>query len=268
MRVGFLQMRPRFGAVEDNVAAIEHALARVRDALVVLPELCTTGYTFASRAELEELAEPAAGPTATRLTALARRQRLVLCWGFAERDGRRIFNSALTVTPAGKRFRYRKAHLFDREKLYFDVPRERFATFEAGTRAGMLICFDWVFPEACRSLALDGVRLVLHPSNLVLPYCQQAMTTRCIENRIFAITCNRVGTETHGGRSLRFTGRSQVVDPHGAVLVRASASAEELQLVAIDPHAADDKRMTPHNDVLADRRPELYRALVARRRSH
>jgi predicted amidohydrolase len=266
MRVGFLQMRPRFGAVDDNVTAIESALARVRDALVVLPELCTTGYLFASRAELEGLAEPASGPTAARLAALARRNRLVLCYGFAERDGRRIYNTALTLTPAGKRFRYRKAHLFDREKLCFDVPREGFATFEAGPRLGMMICFDWVFPEACRSLVLDGARIVLHPSNLVLPYCQQAMTTRCIENRVFAITCNRVGVETHAGRSLRFTGRSQVVDPRGAVLIRAGASSEELQLVSIDPAAADDKRMTAHNDLFEDRRPELYRALVARRR--
>jgi len=266
MRAGFLQMRPRFGAVEENVSAIETALARVRDALVVLPELCTTGYSFASRAELEALAEPAEGPTAARLAALARRNRLTLCYGFAERDGRRIFNSALTLTPAGKRFRYRKAHLFDREKLCFDVPRERFGCFEAGTRLGVMICFDWVFPEVCRALALDGVRMILHPSNLVLPYCQQAMTTRCIENRVFAITCNRVGVETHGGRSLRFTGRSQVVDPRGAVLVRGSATSEELQLVTLDPAAAADKRMTPHNDVLGDRRPELYRSLVARRR--
>jgi 5-aminopentanamidase len=266
MKAGFLQMRPRFGAVEANVAAIEGALARVRDALVVLPELCTTGYLFASRTELETLAEPAAGPTAARLGALARRNRLTLCYGFAERDGRRIYNTALTLGPGGERVRYRKAHLFDREKLCFDVPRETFGAFTLGARYGMMICFDWLFPEVSRALALDGARILLHPSNLVLPYCQQAMTTRCIENRVFAITCNRVGAEAHGGRSLRFTGRSQVVDPRGNVLVRAGAASEELQLVSVDPAAADDKRITPNNDVLADRRPELYRALVARRR--
>jgi predicted amidohydrolase len=269
MRVGFLQMRPRFGAVDANTSAIEQALARVRDALVVLPELCTTGYLVASRAELETLAEPAAGPTATRLMALARRNRLTVCWGFAERDGRRIYNSAQTVTPAGKRTLYRKAHLFDREKLFFDVPRGGFACFAAaGTRAGMMICFDWVFPEACRALALGGARIVLHPSNLVLPYCQQAMTTRCIENRVFAITCNRVGRESHGGRSLRFTGRSQIVGPRGEVLVRASATREELRLASIDPTTAVDKHMTLHNDLIGDRRPELYRMLVARHRPH
>lgn len=267
MRIGFLQMQPRFGDVEGNLASIEAALRGVRDATIVLPELCTTGYLFASRAELVSLAEPAGGPAQERLRALARRNRLVLCYGFAERDGRRVYNSAATITPAGRVHVYRKAHLFDREKLVFDVARPHFETYIAsGTRLGTMICFDWIFPEVCRSLALGGARLVLHPSNLVLPYCQAAMTTRCIENRVFAVTCNRVGTESRAGATLRFTGASQVVDPHGRVLVRAGGRDTELQLVAVDPEQAADKRITARNDVLADRRPQAYRALVARRR--
>jgi predicted amidohydrolase len=269
MRIGFLQTHPRFGDVEGNLAAIETALGGVRNATVVLPELCTTGYLFASRAELWALAEPAGGPAAERLRALACRNRLVLCYGFAERDGRRVYNSAAAVTPGGRVRVYRKAHLFDREKLFFDVARPHFETYSAaGTRMGTMICFDWIFPEVCRSLALGGARLVLHPANLVLPYCQAAMTTRCIENRVFAVTCNRVGTETRAGATLRFTGGSQVVDPRGRVLVRAGSRDMELQLVAVDPEVAADKRITSRNDVLADRRPQAYRALVARHPVH
>jgi predicted amidohydrolase len=266
MRVGFLQMRPRFGAVEENLEAIEAALRGVRDALVVLPELCTTGYVFASRSETASLAEALSGHSLVRFGALARRNRLVLCGGFAERRGSRLHNSAFTVTPRGQTYVYRKAHLFDREKLVFDAAAPHFETFRAGTRLGMMICFDWIFPEACRSLALGGARVVLHPSNLVLPYCQKAMTTRCIENRIFAITCNRVGTERRAGTTLRFTGQSQVVDPRGRVLASANARDEVLRLVSIDPEAAADKHLTPRNDLFEDRRPEGYGALVGRRR--
>jgi predicted amidohydrolase len=267
MRLGFLQTRPRFGAVAANVGAIEARLASVRDATIVLPELCTTGYVFASRAEAAALAEPAGGESVQRLRALARRNRLTLCFGFAERDGRRVYNSAATVTPAGHVAVYRKAHLFDREKLAFDVARPRFAVVRGAARFGVMICFDWFFPEACRSLALAGARVILHPSNLVLPWCQSAMVTRCIENRVFAVTCNRVGRETRAGVSLRFTGRSQVVDPHGRVLARAGAAAEALELVDIDPRAAADKHVTARNDLFADRRPELYRELTRRRRT-
>jgi predicted amidohydrolase len=259
-------MRPRFGAIDDNLAAILAALGSVRDATIVLPELCTTGYVFRSRSETAALALPAAGPGLRPLRALARRNRLVLCGGFAERHGRRLYNSAFTLTPAGRVHVYRKAHLFDREKLFFDRARPRFTTLRAGTRVGVMICFDWIFPEVCRTLALRGARLVLHPANLVLPYCQDAMRTRCIENGVFAVTCNRVGTESRGGTTLRFTGRSQIVDPHGRVLVRASVRDEELRFVDIDPEAAADKHLTPRNDLLADRRPEGYRAIVARRR--
>jgi predicted amidohydrolase len=265
MRVGFLQMRPRFGAAQDNVETIATALAAVRDALVVLPELCLSGYVFASRDETLALAAAPGDPLLERLRALSRRNRLVLCGGFAERRGRRVHNSAFTFTPDGRTFVYRKAHLFDREKLWFDAAPARFDTFQAGTRLGTMICFDWIFPEVCRSLALGGARIVLHPSNLVLPYCQTAMTTRCIENGVFAITCNRVGSESRGGTRLAFTGRSQVVDPRGRVLVRAGERSEELRFVDIDPGSAADKRITSRNHLFRDRRPEGYRDLVARR---
>jgi predicted amidohydrolase len=265
MRIGFLQMQPKFGAVDANVATIETALQRTRDAVVVLPELCTTGYVFASRREAEELAEPSDGPSLRRLAELARRNRLTLCLGFAESDGRRVYNSAALLHADGSIDVYRKAHLFDREKLVFDAARPRFAVTDGAARFGMLICFDWIFPEACRSLALAGAQIVLHPSNLVLPWCQDAMRTRCIENRIFAVTCNRTGTEARAGTRLRFTGRSQVVDPRGQVLVRAGENDTGLQLVRIDPRVADDKRITSRNDLFEDRRPELYKALTARR---
>jgi len=72
-------------------------------------------------------------------------------------------------------------------------------------RVGMMVCFDWAFPEVARALALKGADLIGHPANLVLTYCQQAMVTRCIENLVFAVTANRYGTEErpHGELTLR-----------------------------------------------------------------
>jgi len=202
-------MQPRFGDVVANLEAIETALADVRDATIVLPELCTTGYVFASRAETRTLAESVQGPTVQRLRRLARTNQLVLCYGMAEKDGAKLYNSAVTLLPSGRTHVYRKAHLFDREKLVFDRAVPRFEPLRGGTRLGVMICFDWIFPEVCRSLALAGARVILHPSNLVLPYCQAAMVTRAVENRVFTVTCNRVGTEERAGVRLRFTGHAQ-----------------------------------------------------------
>ena len=264
MRLGFLQTEPRFGAVADNVEGIVKALARVRGATIVLPELCTTGYVFESRAEAVALAEPVDGPSLRALGSLARLNNLVLCAGFAEKSGRHVFNSAATILPSGRTHVYRKVHLFDREKLIFD-PGAQFRVIPGAVRYGMMVCFDWFFPEACRSLALAGADVILHPANLVLPYCQTAMITRCLENRVFAVSCNRVGTERRAGAALRFTGASQVVDPRGRVLARASDSRTELHVVTVDAAQARDKHVTARNDLFADRRPRAYGRVTALR---
>ena len=127
-----------------------------------------------------------------------------------------------------------------------------------GTTIGLLICFDWIFPEAARTLALAGATLLCHPSNLVLPHCPDAMITRCLENRVFAVTANRVGEERRGVTPLRFIGLSQVVSPRGERLARCGAVDEGAATAVIDP-GAFDKRLTPRNDLWEDRRPDIYR---------
>ncbi len=125
-------------------------------------------------------------------------------------------------------------------------------------RIGMMICFDWIFPETARCLALGGAQILAHSANLVLPYCQDAMPTRCIENRVFAVTSNRVGSEPCGDGELTFTGASQITGHRGEKLMRASKTEEEVIVAEIDPALADDKQVTPTNHVVFDRRPGLY----------
>jgi predicted amidohydrolase len=129
-------------------------------------------------------------------------------------------------------------------------------------KVGILICFDWRFPEAARSVALRGADVIAHPSNLVLPHCQESMRTRALENRVFAATANRVGEDVRTGVRLGFTGKSQVVDPTGRVLWRAGARAPVARLVELDLALARNKRVTKRNDLFADRVPGLYRALI------
>jgi predicted amidohydrolase len=268
IKVGFLQFEPKFGSVEDNLDRIERALKGRPADLVVLPELATTGYNFASRSELEALAEPVPhGPTVERLAALAHRENLHIVAGIAERAGSgpsaRLYNSAALLTPRGLAGLYRKVHLFDRETLLFDPGDRGFPVFPLDgpgePKIGIMICFDWRFPEAARSLALAGADVIAHPSNLLKPYCQAAMITRCLENRVFAVTANRTGAEDRGGVRLAFTGRSQIVDPDGIVLATADAHEELLAVASIDIGEARRKGVNAHNDVMRDRRPDLYR---------
>lgn len=261
MRVGYFQFEPRFGEVERNLLKVAEALDRVECDLMVLPELCASGYQFVDQREVEELAEPIPdGPTTRRLLELAGLRRMHLVAGVAERGRDGYYNSAVLVGPDGLVGVYRKAHLFFEETLFFRPGDTGFRVWDvAGARVGLMICFDWFYPEAARTLALKGAEIICHPSNLVLPHCPDAMVTRCLENRVFAITANRVGTEARGGKPpLTFIGSSEVVSPSGTILDRASREGDHVSIVHIDPAEARNKQLNPYNDLLGGRRPEQY----------
>lgn len=262
MRIALVQSRPAFGEPDRNLEELRGAVASVDADFFVLPELCLAGYDFEDREEASGFAE---GPGSPRLEALARAatdRGAGISFGFAEAaPGGGLFNSALLALPGGRRRVYRKTHLFAREKLLFDPGDTGFFVEEfRGLRVGMAICFDWIFPESFRSLALLGADLVAHNANLVLPWCQRADVIRAVENRVYVATANRVGREERGGRSLAFTGGSVLVAPDGSGLLELPAGEAAVSVADIDPLRARDKRLNAWNDLLADRRPEFYAA--------
>lgn len=262
MRVGYVQFAPEFGEVLRNLDRVGELLAHDRADLWVLPELFSTGYQFRSAGELAELAEPVpGGPTTGRLVALAREGGCHLVAGIAEKADGSLYNSAVLVGPGGLVALYRKVHLFYEERNLFAPGNLPFSVAEVGgVRVGLLVCYDHLFPEAARTLALLGADLLAHPANLVMPGLGQlTMRVRALENRVFTVTANRIGSEFRTGETLRFTGLSQIVAPSGDVLLQAPQDQEEARAVEIDPALARDKRLTRLNDVLADRRPEFYR---------
>ncbi len=261
MRVGYFQFDPQFGEVQRNLDVVVARLAGERGDLMVLPELCVTGYQFASKAEVETLAEPIPdGPTTKRLIELAARTGMHLVAGLAERAGSACFNSAVVVGPSGFVGVYRKTHLFFEETRWFAPGDTGFQVWDIGpAKIGVMVCFDWYYPESARTLALKGADILCHPSNLVLPHCPDAMVTRCLENRLFSITANRVGREARQGKEpLTYIGSSEIVSPRGNVLHRAPRDRDDLAIVEIDPAEARNKALNPYNDLLRDRRPECY----------
>jgi len=265
-RIAYVQGRPRFGRPQEN---LERGLAMARTVeadLVVLPELWSSGYVFSSHREVDALAEDArTGLTARALVAAAKRDRRHYIAGFPERARGRTYNSALLVGPAGIKTVYRKLHLFEREQEWFSPGDLPLAVHRVGpARVGLLICFDWRFPEAARVLALQGADVIAHPSNLVFPNAQEAMRVRALENRVYTITANRTGTERRRGGTVPFTGRSQVVDPDGIVIARAGRAAAVATAVDCDLSRARRKQLTSKTPLFSNRRPEYYRSLVSR----
>ena len=247
--------------VKENAGRALSMIAGSGADLVVLPELFSTGYNFRSVDEVREMAEPSGDSVAVGiLSETAHSENMHIIAGFAELGGDgKLYNSAALIRPGGKIEVYRKCHLFYEEKKWFSPGKESPPVFEVGdSMVGLMICFDWIFPEVSRILALKGADIICHPANLVLPFCQKAMVTRSMENAVFTITANRIGTESRGETSLTFTGNSQITNPKGKILKRSSEETEELVLADVEPSTARDKKITPMNDIFEDRRDDIY----------
>jgi len=265
-RIAFVQGAPRFGRPDENLERGLALAATVAADLVVIPELWSSGYVFSSPAEVARLAEdPKTGVTARALIAAAKRERRHYVAGFPEASGGRIYNSAMLVGPSGIRTVYRKLHLFEREREWFSPGDLPLSVHRVGpARVGLMICFDWRFPEVARVLALMGADVLVHPSNLVFPNAQEAMRTRSLENRVFTVTANRTSTEKRPGGTVPFTGQSQIVDPGGIVVARAGKRDATAMALDCDLALARDKMLTRITPLFSARRPEFYRAIAER----
>lgn len=263
LRAGFYQFHPLFGRIDLNLARVIKRLQSVKADIIVLPELPFSGYYFKDRSEVKTLAEDILhSKTIEKLISLCRQQDFYMVSGFAEKRKDKYFNSAVLLGPQGVIHVYRKLHLFNEEKFWFDpgdIPLQ--VNTVRGVNIGMMVCFDWIFPELFRSLSLMDAELICHPSNLVLDYCQQTMISRCLENGVFAITANRFGSDKRPHGELIFTGKSQIVAPKGELLFRATSKREVLYIMDLDTDLTKDKMITENNDLIKDRRPEFYQNL-------
>lgn len=272
--VACVQMEPRVGAVRENVAracALIETAARNGASLVVLPELANSGYVFESREEAYALAESLPdGETARAFDALARQFGIHIVSGIAERAGDQLYNAALLTGPAGPLGIYRKLHLWNEEKRFFepgDVGVPVFAT-PLG-RIAMAICYDAWFPETFRLAVMQGADLVCVPTNWVpmpsQPDDRPAMATTlamaAAHSNGLAIACaDRVGTE----RGQPFLGQSVIVGGDGwPIAGPASPDREEILYGAIDvARTRAGRTLNPRNHVLLDRRVDLYDAML------
>lgn len=266
--VASCQIAPRVGRVEDNRRRIREAVeeaARQGANIVVLPELANSGYVFEDADELLSVAEPLDGATVGEWTELAARLRLVIVAGFAElgADGR-AYNSAVLVDETGVRASYRKAHLWDGEKTRGFTPgdtRPPVVDTPYG-RIGMLICYDLEFPEWVRLPALDGAELLCGPVNWPLyprpegerPAEVVRVQANAAVNRVFVAVADRTGTE----RGQDWLGGSVIVDADGYPVTVPRLGEEAVVTATLDLAEARNKAISDHNDVHADRRPELY----------
>jgi len=258
MKIGTLQFSPQIGNLEANINKIaSFNIQNQKLDLLVLPELANSGYNFENKEEAYQCSEVVqSSKFVDHLQRLCVGSSLHIVTGFNERSDDKLYNSALLINSSGVIGKYRKLHLFLNEKNIFQPGNLGLPVFEVqGVKIGILICFDWIFAEAWRLLALQGADIICHPSNLVLPgYCQKGVPFHAMSNRIFILTANRTGSE----RNLQFTGNSIIVDPKGNILSQANATDEIIISAAIDIEEAKNKQITALNHIHEDRRKDVY----------
>jgi predicted amidohydrolase len=273
MKIGAVQMDVDLACPEanlDRIAAALRTAAKEGAVLVAFPECAVTGYCFESLEEALPHAEKLPGKHVSRLSELCRETGTFAVVGLLEADAGRLFNACILVGPNGLIGSYRKVHLpflgIDRFATKGDQP---FRVWEAaGVRVGMNICYDSSFPEAARVLALEGADLIVLPTNWPPPALCSAeflINTRAMENNVYYMAVNRVGTE----RGFPFIGRSKICDPSGVALAQAPHDREDILYAEIDPKVAREKHLVrvpgKHEiDRFRDRRPEMYGRIVER----
>lgn len=263
-------MEPAFAEPDRNRA---HLAALISDAaangarLIVAPELCISGYAFRTREQAHALSEPVDGPTVGNWRELADKHDAYIVGGICERDGERLFNSAVMVGPRGYTALYRKLHLWRDETLFFEPGDTGIPVFDTPfARVGILICYDQWFPETYRSLALDGADIVCVPTAWMPIPGQEpgrdAMANivamaAAHSNALFVACAARIGRED----AVEFAGKSLIVGCTGwPVGGPASANREEIVWATVNvADAHRRRRWSKFNDIVLDRRPDIYR---------
>ncbi|MER5802032.1 carbon-nitrogen hydrolase family protein [Streptomyces mirabilis] len=262
MRTALLQSSGRPGSVVENLKVLDEAAGRAAAAgagLVAAPEMFLTGYAIGD--DIARLAEPADGDSADAVAEIATRHGVAVVYGYPEREGETVYNSAQLISADGTRLaNYRKTHLFGCfERDHFTPGEQPVVQADLnGLRVGLMICYDVEFPENVRAHALAGTDLLVVPTAQMHPFqfvAESVVPVRAFENQMYVAYVNRVGPEGE----FEFVGLSTLAGPDGIARTRAGRG-EELVLADADPGFLAASREA--NPYLKDRRPGLYGSLV------
>lgn len=263
---------------EENLRAIAEyvdAAAAASVQLVVFPECAVQGYPLGLGVpDLDEYqrqrdeAETVPGPATEFLATLSKKASLQIVVGLVEEptdpsESGQLFNTAVLVRPDGVAAKYRKIHTGGVEKALWTRGRDFTVVDTVAGPTGMLICYDMVFPEAARSLALAGAQLLVCPTASPVDASHERTLetaydlfsrSRALENQVFLVLANLVG-----GPSPGFYGHSRIVDPRGQVIAESDGPGMAVAEIAVAEEVREARARGWLGQVfLSDREPSAY----------
>ena len=281
VRIAVVQFDPQVGTQHGQTnlqTSLQLALQAAKNGanLIVLPELANTGYLFANRQDAFKHAEGVPdGPSVCAWLDFAQQHQVYLVAGLAEQDGMQLFDTAVLLGPHGFIGKYRKAHLWNKEKLWFTPGDLGFPVFETPIgRIGLMICWDVWFPEVPRLLSLQGADIICSRNNWVWtppPLFDEAgkcmasylTMTAAHVNNVFIAAANRIDEE-HGERYL---GCSLIAGTNGWPIGEVAPADEQAILYAdVDLSTARSAPIWNNlNDLCRDRRVDVYEPMLGYR---
>jgi predicted amidohydrolase len=270
--IATVQMKPKLGEPEDNLEQMSDLVAKIAGQqkvdLIVFPELITTGYECGVR--FVDLAQRVPGVSVNVMAQRAQEFGVHIAFGLPTKEKVEsiIFNSAVLIGPDGELAgEYRKVHLKGEERMAFRAGY-RYLVYECQFGlVGLLLGYDLAFPEAARSLALDGAELLVVCANWEKPHRDEWRTyvlARAYENALFVAAANRVGDDV----TYSFFGDSMIVGPRGQVYAtlagevdpKTNEPAEGYCVARVDLSEVRQRR--EEFQTLQNREPDSYKAIV------
>uniref|UniRef100_A0A6V3CGA1 CN hydrolase domain-containing protein n=1 Tax=Heterosigma akashiwo TaxID=2829 RepID=A0A6V3CGA1_HETAK len=268
---------------DDYDANLAQAEELVREAaskganIILLQELFAGLYFCQEQTQANfKHAEPADGPIVQKFSALAAELGVVLPISFFEKANNAYYNSLVVIDADGSVLDlYRKSHIPDgpgyQEKFYFSPGDTGFKVWETQFgKIGVAICWDQWFPEAARSMVLQGAEILFYPTAIgsepqdptinSRDHWQRTMQGHSAANIVPVVASNRVGREEFPGSSITFYGSSFITDEKGAKVQEADEESRTILISEVDISRNQATRASW--GLFRDRRPELYKTLL------
>lgn len=255
-KVAVAQMDIKLGDKEVNLkktAEMAFTASKQGADFICLPEYLSTGNV---PEQCSKLAEPIPGYAIDKLGAIAKENGIHIVASILERADDKIYNTAVLIDPDGELLtKYRKIHLFMEEQAHITHGREYAVADTMFGKVGLMICYDAIFPEIARRLALQGVGIIFIPANWPNPFLSQwrlATSARALDNQIWLVATNRIGADN----KFSYFGRSRTVNPYGDSVVECG-EREEVLVATVDWKVTEEFKEIVN--FLKDRQPGAYK---------
>jgi predicted amidohydrolase len=256
LKAGIIQIDIKFADLQSNLAAALEGLARTADLgveIILLPELWSCGFdnrNLSTHAQHTPM-------IIERLRKKAEAHNIIIAGSLPELCGTEIYNTLYLINRNGDiDAAYRKIHLFTLtgENKYFRAGNKAVVAKTSVGTVGLMTCYDLRFPELCRSLALQGARIVLISAAWPLSRIDHwniLLKARAVENQLFIIAANMCGRDP----DIVYGGCSQIVSPQGVVLAKTGSKARLLSAEINMNELEDFRKQIP---CLKERAPDAY----------